>query len=109
MPNYAFLADNDLDRPDMTGALTALSDVGVPYTKADIARANDDLMMQADADAAPAELQKRYPRAQVRDFDGNPGRLTEMDALIAYLQVLGTMVDVNSAAAQEELASEKGR
>ena len=43
----------------------------------------------------------RYPKAQVRDFDGDPKRLTEMDALVAYLQVLGTMVDVNSAAAQE--------
>ena len=71
MPNYAFLADNDLDRPDMAGALTALSDVGVPYSKAQIAKANDDLMMQADADGVPAELQKRYPKAQVRDFDGN--------------------------------------
>jgi cytochrome c oxidase cbb3-type subunit II len=109
MPNYAFLAENDLDRPDMAGALTALSDVGVPYSKTQIAKANDDLMMQADADANPAELQKRYPKAQVRDFDGQPDRLTEMDALVAYLQVLGTMVDVNSAAAQEELASEKGR
>ena len=109
MPNYAFLADTDLDRPDMAGALTALKDVGVPYTRADIAQANADLMMQADADAKPAELQKRYPKAQVRDFDGNPGRLTEMDALVAYLQVLGTMVDVNGAAAQEVLASEKSR
>ena len=35
----------------------------------------------------------RYPKAQVRDFDGDPGAVTEMDALIAYLQVLGTMVD----------------
>jgi cytochrome c oxidase cbb3-type subunit 2 len=59
--------------------------------------------------SVPAELQKRYPKAQVRDFDGNPSRLTEMDALVAYLQVLGTMVDVNSAAAQEDLAKEKGR
>ena len=45
----------------------------------------------------------------MRDFDGDPNRLTEMDALVAYLQVLGTMVDVNSAAAQEDLAQEKGR
>ena len=45
----------------------------------------------------------------MRDFDGNPDRLTEMDAVIAYLQVLGTMDDVNAAGAQEELATEKGR
>lgn len=109
MPSYGFLADQDLGNRDMSAALTALKDVGVPYSKADIASANDDLKMQADVGAVPAELQKRYPKAQVRDFDGNPGRLTEMDALVAYLQVLGTMVDVNSAAAQEVLASEKGR
>ena len=56
-----------------------------------------------------ADLQSRYAKAQLRDYDGNPSRLTEMDALVAYLQVLGTLVDVNSAAAQEDLATEKGR
>jgi cytochrome c oxidase cbb3-type subunit 2 len=30
---------------------------------------------------------------QSRDFDGQPSRLTEMDALVAYLQQLGTHVD----------------
>ena len=109
MPNYAFLAENDLNRTDMGSTLTALSNVGVPYSKAQIAKANEDLELQASADGVAAELQIRYPKAQVRDFDGNPARLTEMDALVAYLQVLGTMVDVNSAAAQEALASEKGR
>ena len=94
---------------NMAGALIALKDVGVPYTKAQIAKAEADLKMQADPDANPADLQIRYPKAQVRDFDGQPGRLTEMDALVAYLQVLGTMVDVESAAAQEQLAQEKGR
>jgi len=52
---------------------------------------------------------KRYPKAQQRDFDGNSSRLTEMDALVAYLQMLGTLVDVNAAAAQEDLARETGR
>ena len=109
MPPYAFLADRELDAGDMTAELTALYRVGVPYSKADIAKANDDLKAQADPDADTADLVKRYPKAQVRDFDGDPKRLTEMDALVAYLQVLGTMVDVNSAAAQEDLAREKGR
>ena len=59
--------------------------------------------------AENGDLQKRYPKSQVRDFDGQPDKLTEMDALIAYLQVLGTMVDVNAPAAQEVLAKEKGR
>ena len=109
MPTYAFLADTDLDSRDMKAALTALRDVGVPYSKADIDKADDDLRAQANPMADTKDLLKRYPKAQVRDFDGNPNRLTEMDALVAYLQVLGTLVDVNAASAQEKLAEEKGR
>lgn len=109
MPPYAFLAERDLDAGDMTAHLTALYRVGVPYTKEDLAKANQDLAAQADPLADQGDFAKRYPKAQVRDFDGQPDRLTEMDALVAYLQVLGTMVDVNAAAAQEDLAREKGR
>jgi len=109
MPPYAFLADNDLEAGDQTAELTALYHAGVPYTNAQIDEADADLKLQADANGSAANLQKRYPKAQVRDFDGNPARLTEMDALVAYLQVLGTMVDVDAAAAQELLAKEKGR
>jgi cytochrome c oxidase cbb3-type subunit 2 len=108
MPPYAFLAENDLKAGDMTRELKVLRVTGVPYSDTDIAKANDDLKAQADP-MSGTDLAKRYPKAQVRDFDGNPNRLTEMDALVAYLQVLGTMVDVNSAAAQEDLAKEKGR
>ena len=109
MPQYAFLADHDLKAGDMKDTLTALYRVGVPYTKTDIDKANDDLKAQADPNADASDLVKRYPKAQARDYDGNPDRLTEMDALIAYLQMLGTLVDVNSAKAQEELAKERGR
>lgn len=109
MPGYAFLADRDLSAPDMAANLTALYRVGVPYTKADLAKADHDLQAQADPLADQGDFARRYPKAQVRDFDGKPDRLTEMDALVAYLQVLGTMVDVNAAAAQEDLAKEKGR
>jgi len=109
MPPYAFLAERDLRVGDMTEDLAALYRVGVPYTKDDIARANEDLRAQADPDADAGGLLRRYPKAQARDFDGNPARLTEMDALVAYLQMLGTLVDVNDASAQEELATEKGR
>jgi len=109
MPAYAFLADRDLDAGDMTAHLTALYRVGVPYTKADLAKADQDLLAQADPMADQGDFARRYPKAQVRDFDGQPDRLTEMDALVAYLQVLGTLVDVNAAAAQEDLAREKGR
>ena len=109
MPGYGFLAATELDAGDMSAELTALSRVGVPYSKKDIAGADADLVTQGSADADPTDLMKRYPKAQVRDFDGDPAKLTEMDALVAYLQVLGTLVDVNAPAAQEDLAREKGR
>jgi cytochrome c oxidase cbb3-type subunit 2 len=109
MPSYAFLAERDLDTRETAPMLTALSRVGVPYSRPDIAKADADIHAQADPFADQGDFAKRYPKAQVRDFDGKPDRLTEMDALVAYLQVLGTMVDVSAAAAQEDLAREKGR
>ncbi|WP_159980969.1 MULTISPECIES: cytochrome-c oxidase, cbb3-type subunit II [unclassified Novosphingobium] len=109
MPRYGFLAQNDLSVPDVAANLTALRRVGVPYTDQDVKMAMADLKAQADPEQDAGDLAARYPKAQIRDYDGDPKRLTEMDALVAYLQVLGTMVDVNGAAAQEELASEKGR
>ncbi len=109
MPTYAFLAKTPLVTEDAPDRLKALSRVGVPYSKTDIAKASDDMQAQADPDADAGDLVARYPKAQIRDYDGNPARLTEMDAMVAYLQMLGTLVDVNSAKAQEELAKEKGR
>lgn len=100
MPQYAFLADKELKAGDMAAHLTALSRVGVPYDKADIAAANADLAAQADP-MAGGDVAKRYPKAQVRDFDGNPDKLSEMDALVAYLQMLGTLVDFSSAKPQD--------
>lgn len=102
MPGYAFLAYRDLKAGDMQGDLKALSRVGVPYSNEMIEAANADLAAQADPDADSGALLKRYPKAQARDFDGDPDRLTEMDALVAYLQMLGTLVDVDKARPQEE-------
>ncbi|MFN3586632.1 MAG: cytochrome-c oxidase, cbb3-type subunit II [Moraxellaceae bacterium] len=109
MPRYGFLAETRLKVADPSANLTALRRVGVPYSDEQIDKAGADLKLQADPFGNAADLAKRYPKSQVRDFDGDPTRLTEMDALIAYLQMLGTLVDVNSAAAQEELATETGR
>ena len=109
MPSYAFLAETDLKVPDPAANLTALRRVGVPYSDADIEKAEADLMAQANPDADAGDLAERYPKAQIRDFDGDPKRVTEMDALVAYMQMLGTLVDVNNVAAQEELSREKGR
>jgi cytochrome c oxidase cbb3-type subunit 2 len=102
MPPYAFLAQRPLNAGDMRAHLRALRVVGVPYTDADIEKANDDLKLQASADADGSDLQARFPKAQVRDYDGNPSTVTEMDALVAYLQMLGTLVDFKAAAAQEQ-------
>ena len=109
MPGYSFLAETPLKVADISANLTALSRVGVPYSQIDIDMAENDLFAQADPNLDPGDLEERYPKAQVRDYDGNPDQVTEMDALIAYLQMLGTLVDVDSAAAQAELAEEKGR
>ena len=102
MPPYAFLAERQIEAGDMSGHLTALSRVGVPYTKEAIKEADADLMAQADPNADTTALQKRYPKAQVRDFDGDPSQVTEMDAVVAYLQMLGTLVDHQKAKAYEQ-------
>jgi len=94
MPNYDFLERADLDYAHIADKLRIQADLGVPYTPEDIASAVADISTQdtPDSDGA-ASLQARYPKANVRDFDGNPSRISEADALIAYLQVLGTEVD----------------
>jgi len=109
MPQYGFLKDTRLGVADISANLTALRRVGVPYSDEDIASAAEDLVAQANPDRDAGNLTERYPKAQIRDYDGDPSRLTEMDALVAYLQMLGTLVDVNGAAAQEVLAEEQGR
>jgi cytochrome c oxidase cbb3-type subunit 2 len=101
MPPYAFLAERDLATEDFSRNLTALRRVGVPYTADQISNAQADLVAQGTADADTEGLIRRYGKVQARDFDGNPGRLTEMDALVAYLQMLGTQVNLDAAAAHE--------
>jgi cytochrome c oxidase cbb3-type subunit 2 len=94
MPDYSWLAQTDLDFAHIADNLKAQALVGVPYTADMIAHAAGDVVTQATADSPDAgDLQKRYPKAQARDFDGNRARITEADALIAYLQMLGTEVD----------------
>lgn len=92
MPPYGFLL-RPLRTDDVASHLRALQRLGVPYTDAMIANAVADLRAQADPDADHSGLLERYPKAPTGAFDGNPGRVTEMDALIAYMQMLGTLVD----------------
>ena len=94
MPSYAFLKDAPIDVKDFSTHLVANARVGVPYTDDMIAHANADLMAQADPNADSSGLEARYPKAKVGDFDGNPQQVTEMDALVAYLQILGRLTDV---------------
>ena len=94
MPSYPWLAKTRLNAKHVAEEMRVQQILGVPYTDEMIAKAQDDLKTQATIDAADSDgLLKRYPKAQGRDFDGNPGELTEADALIAYLQMLGTLVD----------------
>jgi cytochrome c oxidase cbb3-type subunit 2 len=93
MPSYGFLARAILDYDDIADHLRTLRAVGVPYSDEMIANAKADLAAQADPAGDPSAVQARYPKAQARNFDGNPVQITEMDALIAYLQMLGTLVD----------------
>ena len=95
MPRYAFLMRTRLRIDDLPAHLRAMRAVGVPYTDDMIAQASVDAVGQADPDSSYAEgVVKRYSEATtVRAFDGNPGELTEMDALVAYLQILGRLTD----------------
>ena len=94
MPAYPWLAATELDFAHIKDDLRVQAILGVPYTPQMIAAAEADLIAQASPDSPEAaDLTKRYPKAQARDFDGNPRHVTEADALIAYLQMLGTLVD----------------
>jgi cytochrome c oxidase cbb3-type subunit 2 len=94
MPAYPWLTRTELDLAHIDDDLKVQAALGVPYSAEMIANAQADARTQATADASEAaDLAKRYPKAVARDYDGNPGRISEADALIAYLQVLGTFVD----------------
>ena len=94
MPPYAFLARKDLAYADIGEHMRTLRMTGVPYTDEQIADATKDVAAQAAGEGADtAGIEQRYPKAVMGDFDGDPTRVTEMDALVAYLQMLGTLVD----------------
>ncbi len=105
MPSYSFLLKNAAKLSDLSKHLKVLRLVGVPYSDEMIENATNDAKAQAigddlyDSDGVFA----RYgEKVNVRDFDGNPDMISEMDALIAYLQALGTFVDFKSANDVEE-------
>jgi cytochrome c oxidase cbb3-type subunit 2 len=91
MPHYAFLASSDLRLDDVEGKMRTLRTLGVPYTDQQIADSGKDLEAQANGQSDVLAFAKKYPHAALASGDGK--RVSEMDALVAYLQVLGTMVN----------------
>ncbi len=98
MPPYGFLKRRPLDPDSLSAHLATLQKLGVPYSSAMITAAAADARAQADPDNGDAEaLRTRYPKAPLGPFTGQTRTLTEMDALIAYLQVLGTLAEIDAA------------
>ncbi len=96
MPNYPWLLENELDYSDIQAKMEALKKVGVPYSltqeeyDSNVKQFGQDVADKLDVTRADENL---IADAQRVNRDGDPERITEMDALIAYLQVLGTMID----------------
>ncbi len=96
MPNYPWLLENELDTSDLVDRLKTLKIVGVPYSEteeeyqANVKKFGEKVAKMLDINKAHENL---LAQAKAGNYDGNPEKLTEMDALVAYLQVLGTMVD----------------
>ncbi|MDI1229448.1 MAG: cytochrome-c oxidase, cbb3-type subunit II [bacterium] len=106
MPSYAFLAETSLDSKEFDKHLSAQKALGVPYSEEMIKHASADTYGQSspDSDAASGVTTRYGEATHVRPFDGKPSSLTEMDALVAYLQVLGKLSD--AARTEKPLASE---
>ncbi|MBF0126334.1 MAG: cytochrome-c oxidase, cbb3-type subunit II [Magnetococcales bacterium] len=101
MPAYPWLRKNLLKYDDIEKRMQVLSLVGVPYSPEQIANARQDLVSQASGSSDGAGLTKRYGKKVPKDdFDGQPEQITELDALVAYMQMLGTLVDFSSYQAQ---------
>ena len=103
MPGYAFLLDKDVTVKGIGKHLAALNltvnnGKGAMYKPEDIENAEADMVAQATGENTDG-LMQRYPKAVARNFDGD-ARVTEMDALIAYLQMLGTLVDTSTFKAE---------
>ncbi len=95
MPKYAFLADTLMTGEYIEDLVATHRMVGVPYTDEMVEASFADFRVQADPNGDWDDMLERYPGAQIRNFDGQPG-VSEMDALIAYLQMLGTLVDFST-------------
>lgn len=94
MPGYKFLTERDANVSSIADDMEVLRKIGVPYTDEMIQNAISDAMVQASTERESAGLIARYGnKVNTRDFDGNVDKVSEMDALVAYLQTLGTFVN----------------
>jgi cytochrome c oxidase cbb3-type subunit II len=94
MPRYGWLAENELEVEDFGPRLAAQRAVGVPYSEAQIENAGADALAQASPETDTSGLVERYGDAtRIATFDGDTRRVTELDAMVAYLQVLGKLTD----------------
>ncbi len=96
MPNFPWLLTTQLDYSDIEDRMKALRITGVPYslTKAEydanVKKFGPDVANMLDINNARKNL---MAQAEQGNYDGDSSNISEMDALVAYLQVLGTMVD----------------
>ena len=96
MPNYPWLLETELDYSDLQAKMKTLKMVGVPYSltqieyDANVKQFGESVAKKLDINTAPADLEAQVKRG---NYDGNPEKITEMDAMVAYLQILGTMID----------------
>ncbi|PCJ68524.1 MAG: cytochrome-c oxidase, cbb3-type subunit II [Rhodobiaceae bacterium] len=96
MPGYPFLAETPLAQHDIENSLKTLAFLGTPYSEEMIAEALSDVFVQQSPDEDYDPMLDRYPGAIVSNFDGDPSTVSELDAMIAYLQMLGTLVDFSA-------------
>lgn len=103
MPAYPWL-ERTLDTEILEGSLATLARLGVPYSADMISLAADDALGQSrpDSDGAEGVLDRYGDDVAVRAFDGDPARLTELDAVVAYLQSLGTLTGAAHDIPQED-------
>lgn len=85
MPTYPWMLEDKLDNKDLKAKMKALSSVGVPYTDRDMANAQSDLAIQADAIVKGLESEGVKTTAD-----------KEIVAMIAYLQRLGTDIKADT-------------
>jgi cytochrome c oxidase cbb3-type subunit 2 len=103
MPSYGFMMNEGVDLREIDKLMRAYRTTGVPYTDAMIENAYNDAMAQAHIDADSTGLNERYgAKVNLRDFDGHKDIVSEADALIAYLQTLGTLADIKDYEIQEQ-------